>query len=350
MESQLRQAQKMESLGRLAVGIAHDFNNMMSIVIGYSDLIAEKLSATDSSLPRILKIKDAARRATALTRQLLAFSRLEAVNLKVMNLSAHTAQFAKMLPRLLGEDIQLTLSLEQDLWTVKADPSQLDQVLMNLAVNARDAMSYGGRLHIETRNIELTDANTATHPGVKPGPFAMICVSDTGVGISPEITPRIFEPFFTTKQTGNGPGLGLSTVYGIVKRSGGFIGVHSQVGIGTTFKIYLPRNEGPIESDPPIQPAEFACALPRRTILLTEDEPALRELTGQLLRGFGYTVLEADNGVEAIRIAEEYTEPIDLLFTDVVMPGMNGRELADGCIPKYPRSCLLRLYRSSSLW
>ena len=328
LELQLRQAQRMESVGRLAGGMAHDFNNMMTVVIGYSDVIAETLAPSDPSLARIAKIKDAARRATALTQQLLAFSRLQALAPVAMNLSTHIAELGKMLPQLLGEDIHLSLRLDPNLWTVNGDPSQIDQVLMNLVVNARDAMPSGGELVIETRNVTLTDSFTATQPGMRSGPFAMVRVSDTGTGISPEVMPKIFEPFFTTKGIGKGTGLGLATAYGIVKQSEGFIGASSEVGVGTAFEVYLPRyDEWPkqVLLEEASKPQSFGA----KRILLVEDEPMIREITSTILQELGHTVLVASDASEAIRIADQQGGAIDLLLTDVVMPGMNGRELAD---------------------
>ena len=328
LEIQLRQAQRMESVGRLAGGMAHDFNNMMTVVMGYSDVISETLVPPDPNLARIAKIKDAAKRATALTQQLLAFSRLQALTPVAMNLSTHIAELGKMLPQLLGEDIHLSLWLDPNLWTVNADPSQIDQVLMNLVVNARDAMPGGGELSIETRNVTLTDSFTATQPGMHSGTFAVVRVSDAGVGISPEVMPKIFEPFFTTKGLGKGTGLGLATAYGIVKQSGGFIGARSEVGVGTTFEVYLPRYEdspNPAPFQERSEPEPFGT----KRILLVEDEPMLREITSTILQELGHTVLVASDGPEAIRIADKKGGAIDLLLTDVVMPGMNGRELAD---------------------
>lgn len=336
LESQLLQAQKMEAVGRLAGGVSHDFNNIMSIVIGYSDLIAETLSPSDLNLGRIMKIKDAGRRASALISQLLAFSRLQVFAPTLMDLNASITHLAEMLPRLLGEDIQIILPLDQNLWTVQADPSQIDQVLLNLAVNARDAMPQGGKLVIETHNVELDESCSTMHPDVPPGSFAMICVSDTGTGISSEAMPHIFDPFFTTKEMGKGTGLGLSTVYGIVRQSGGFISVDTKVPGGTTFKIYLPRQGGlPTVAAPKRENARPKTVAAKR-ILLAEDDAALRELVSIQLEGLGYTVLAASNGGEALRMAEKQEEPIDLLLTDMVMPGMSGRQLADRLKQKIP--------------
>ena len=328
LESQLLQAQKMEAVGRLAGGVSHDFNNIMAIVIGYSDLIAETLSPSDLNLPRIMKIKEVAQRATALIRQLLAFSRLQVFAPNLMDLNLSITHLAEMLPRLLGEDIRLVLSLDRNLWTVKADPSQIDQVLLNLSVNARDAMPQGGELVIETHNVELDESCATMNPGVAPGPFAMICVSDTGTGISSEVIPHIFDPFFTTKEMGKGTGLGLSTVYGIARQSGGFVSVDTKVPGGTTFKIYLPRQSGLAYVAPPKRENARPRTVASKRILLAEDDAALREIVSIQLEELGYTVLAASNGPEAIRIAEKQ-ERIDLLVSDVVMPGMSGPQLAD---------------------
>ena len=336
LESQLLQAQKMEAVGRLAGGVSHDFNNIMGIVIGYSDLVAETMSPSDENLRRIMKIKDAAQRATALIRQLLAFSRLQVFAPNLVDLNMSITHLAEMLPRLLGEDIQLKLSLDQNLWTVKADPSQIDQVLLNLSVNARDAMPQGGKLVIETHNVELDEAGATMHPGVLPGPFAMICVSDTGTGISSEVMPHIFDPFFTTKEMGKGTGLGLSTVYGIVRQSGGFVSVDTRVPGGTTFKIHLPRQCGLAHVTSPKKESAKPKTVASKRILLAEDDAALREIVSLQLKELGYTVLAASNGREAIRMAEKQEAPIDLLLTDVVMPGMSGRQLADKLKQKIP--------------
>jgi CheY-like chemotaxis protein len=326
----------MEAVGRLAGGVSHDFNNIMGIVLGYSDLIAETLSPSDLNLPRIMKIKDAAQRASALIRQLLAFSRLQVFAPTLMDLNVSITHLAEMLPRLLGEDIRLTLSLDRNLWTVKADPSQIDQVLLNLSVNARDAMPHGGKLVIETHNVELDESCSTMHPDVTLGPFAMICVSDTGTGISSEAMPRIFDPFFTTKEMGKGTGLGLSTVYGIVRQSGGFISVDTKVPGGTTFKIYLPRQCGMAPVAIPKRENARPKTVGSKRILLAEDDAALREIVSIQLEELGYTVLAASNGREALRMAEKQEGPIDLLLTDVVMPGMNGRQLADRLKQKIP--------------
>ncbi len=336
LESQLFQAQKMEAVGRLAGGVSHDFNNIMGIVIGYSDLIAETLPPSDVNLQRIMKVKDAAHRASALIRQLLAFSRQQVFAPMLIDLNACITHLSEMLPRLLGEDIRLILSLDNNLWTVKADPTQIDQVLMNLAVNARDAMPQGGKLVIEAHNVELDGSCVSLPPDVPPGAFAMIRFSDTGMGISPETIPHIFEPFFTTKEMGKGTGLGLSTVYGIVRQSGGFISVETRIPGGTTFKVYLPRQCGTVQVAAPIGKNASPKIVPSKTILFAEDDATLREIVSIQLEELGYTVLAASNGREALRIAEKQKGPIDLLLTDVVMPGMSGRQLADKLKQKIP--------------
>ncbi len=336
LESQLLQAQKMEAVGRLAGGVSHDFNNIMGIVIGYSDLIAETMSPSDVNLPRIMKVKDAAHRASALVLQLLAFSRLQVFSPMLMDLNVCITRLNEMMPRLLGEDIQITLSLDKSLWTVKADPSQIDQVLINLAVNARDAMPQGGELLVEARNVQLDNSCATLPPDVPPGAFVMISFSDTGTGISPEAMPHIFEPFFTTKDMGKGTGLGLSTVYGIVRQSGGFISVDTKVPGGTTFKVYLPRQCGVTQVVPPRRQNPRPRTAVSKTILLAEDDAALREIVSIQLEELGYTVLAAGNGREALCMAAKQEGPIDLLLTDVVMPGMSGRQLADRLKQKLP--------------
>jgi PAS domain S-box-containing protein len=336
LEAQLRQAQKLEAIGTLSSGVAHDFNNIMGVVVGYSDLIAEKLVPSDPNLARIRRIKDAAQRANALTRQLLAFGRQQALAPEVLDLSAHVTQFGKMLPHLLGEEIQLILSLDQNLWSVRADPAQVDQILLNLAVNARDALPHGGKVEIGTRNVDVADSLAAAHPQARPGAFVMISVADTGVGMSPEVMQHIFEPFFTTKARGQGTGLGLATVYGIVEQSGGFISVASEVGGGTRIQVFLPRDGGLTQAATP-QDYAMPPSAPSRTVLLAEDDPALREVVSILLQELGYRVMAASSGPEAIRMAEKHAGTIDLLLSDVVMPEMNGRELADRLHQKDPR-------------
>jgi len=326
LEEQFRQAQKMEAVGKLAGGVAHDFNNLLTAIIGYSDLNLQQLRPGDPLRSDIEEIKKAGQRASSLTRQLLAFSRKQVLEPRVLDLNHTVSDMHKMLQRLIGEDIQLETVLDAALGSVKADPGQLEQVLMNLAVNARDAMPDGGKLTIETANVELDQHYASDHVMVKPGPHVMLAISDTGCGMDRQTQARIFEPFFTTKAIGHGTGLGLSTVYGIVKQSGGSIWVYSEVGKGTTFKIYLPTVDEKVrEFEQTAARAEF----PRgtETILLAEDDETVRKLTTVVLRTQGYQVLEAVNGDAALSICERFEGEIHLLLSDVVMPEMSGREL-----------------------
>jgi len=328
-EEQLRQAQKMEAIGRLAGGIAHDFNNLLTAIKGHAELLLAEIDESSSKRADIEEIWKASERAAVLTRQLLAFSRQQVSQPRVLNLNDVVNEIGSMLGRLIGEDVELVLLPDPDLGYVMADPGQMEQVLMNLAVNARDAMPRGGRLTIETSNVELADDFPHRFAyDVRPGPYVMISVTDTGVGMDKEVQKRIFEPFFTTKEKGKGTGLGLSTVYGIVQQSGGYIWVDSRLGQGTTFKIYLPRVQaGPVEVEPvTVSPTS---ATGSETILVVEDEPAVRALICKTLRKNGYTVLEAVNGRDALRAASEHRGPLDLVLTDVVMPEMGGKELAE---------------------
>jgi PAS domain S-box-containing protein len=330
LEEQFRQAQKMEAVGRLAGGVAHDFNNLLMVIQGYADLLAERLPAGDSLRRNAEQIQTAAQRAAGLTRQLLAFSRKQIMEPKVLSVHTVVAEMEKMLRRLIGEDIDLVTSTVPDLWPVKADRSQIEQVVMNLAVNARDAMPTGGRLTIETANIAL-DASTS-HPTVAlaPGEYVVLSVTDNGCGMDEKTQAHIFEPFFTTKEKGKGTGLGLATVYGVVKQSGGYIWVYSEPGHGTTFKIYLPKiqEENPIATQDGLSDSR---SVPRGSgvALLVEDEKGVRDLTREYLEMTGYKVLIAENGHTALELAAMHAGPIDLLITDIVMPGINGRELAD---------------------
>ncbi len=328
LEQQLRQAQKMEAVGRLAGGIAHDFNNLLMVISGYSEFLLERIGSNQELRGPAQEIANAAERATSLTRQLLAFSRKQMLAPKVIDLNAVVTENLKMLTRVIGEDIDLVMVPSADIGAVKADPGQIEQVIMNLAVNARDAMPHGGKLTIETANVTLDDNYARFHAPVQPGDYIMLAISDTGMGMDAETQNHIFEPFFTTKGT-KGTGLGLSTVYGIIKQSGGYVWVYSEPDKGTTFKIYLPR----VSASGEVADAEAAVAINNshqnvETILLVEDEPNLRELTLQYLQKQGYTVLEAGDGATAIQASNAHQGPIHLLLTDVIMPGMNGRELA----------------------
>jgi two-component system, cell cycle sensor histidine kinase and response regulator CckA len=337
LEEQFRQAQKMEAVGRLAGGIAHDFNNLLMVIQGYADLLADKLPAGDSLRRNAEQIQTAAQRASSLTRQLLAFSRKQIMEPKVLNIRTVVADMEKILRRLIGEDVDLETSYAPGLGLVKADRSQIEQVIMNLAVNARDAMPQGGRLTIETSNVEF-DASRLHPPVVlAPGKYVMLAVTDNGSGMDAETQAHIFEPFFTTKEQGKGTGLGLATVYGVVKQSGGYVWVYSEPGHGTTFKIYLPRIEE--EVTPESRDSRVASSsLPRgsEVVLLAEDEKGVRELAREYLEMSGYTVLEAENGHVALELATMHVGPIHLLMTDVVMPGISGRELADRVVSIRP--------------
>jgi two-component system, cell cycle sensor histidine kinase and response regulator CckA len=327
LEDQLRQAQKMEAVGRLAGGVAHDFNNLLMVIKGHTELLLNVLPHGDPSARKVELIDRAADRAASLTRQLLAFSRMQVLQPRVINLNKIVEDMGKLIPRLLGEDVDLVIRTSPDLGAIRADASQMEQVIMNLAVNARDAMPGGGRLVIETSNTELDRSYANARPVITPGPYILLAVSDTGTGMDQDTQARIFEPFFTTKEQGKGTGLGLSTVYGVVKQSGGFIWVYSEVGKGTSFKIYLPRVDQPIDAAGKV--ASYA-EIPRgtETVLLAEDESDVRELAREFLEAAGYTVIEARNGQEALKLAAEGSDEIDLLVSDLVMPGMTGQQLA----------------------
>jgi PAS domain S-box-containing protein len=329
LEQQLRQSQKMEAVGRLAGGIAHDFNNLLMVISGYSEFLLERLGDEPRLRGPAQEIASAAERASSLTRQLLAFSRKQMLAPRIVSLNDVATENLKMLTRMIGEDIDLVLVPGPGLWPVRADAGQIEQVIMNLAVNARDAMPSGGKLTIETSNVTLDDEYARFHAPVRPGDYVMVAISDTGAGMDTETQSHIFEPFFTTKGT-KGTGLGLSTVYGIVKQSGGYIWVSSEVGRGTTFKIYLPRVASVGEPAALVAtPVEFKKVEPgTETILLVEDEANLRYLARQYLEKQGYKVIEAADGAVAMQIAVAHEAVIHLLLTDVIMPGMNGRELA----------------------
>jgi len=328
LENQLQQARRMEAVGRLAGGVAHDFNNLLTIIKGYVELALNRVTSHPELRGNIQQIADAADRAVTLVRQLLAFSRKQVLKPKVLDLNSIVLNMDKMVRRLMSETVEMTTKVEKHLAAVKADPGQIEQVILNLIVNARDAMPDGGRLWIETKNVELNASFASDQSLIKPGSYVMLSVMDTGVGISPDTLPHIFEPFYTTKESSRGTGLGLSTVYGIVKQSGGHIMVTSEVGKGTTFKVYLPRVEDSFQAPRKREWAETPGEKGKETILLVEDEPAVRGLAHMVLSEQGYTVIEAQNSEEAVRLAGKHGSEIHLLLTDVVMPGMSGHDLA----------------------
>lgn len=327
-EEQLRQSQKMDAIGQLAGGVAHDFNNLLTVITGYSDLALRRMPANDELRKPILEISKAGVRAAGLTRQLLAFSRRQMLQAKVLDLNSVVTEMDTMLQRLIGADVDLVTLLNPSLGQIKADPGQLEQVLLNLVVNARDAMPKGGKITIETGHVYLDDAYAIEHAAVHPGHYVVLTVSDTGTGMDAHIQKQVFEPFFTTKEVGKGTGLGLATVYGIVKQSEGSISVYSELGTGTTFKVYLPRVDEVREVEefaPDSQPVPGGS----ETILLVEDEDLVRRLAVAVLKEFGYAVITAANGEEGLRICKEFEGHIDLMISDVVMPLMGGRELAE---------------------
>jgi PAS domain S-box-containing protein len=340
LQEELRQSQKMEAIGRLAGGIAHDFNNLLTVISGNCELSFLQLKGRDPLKENIQEIKRAADRATSLTRQLLAFSRRQILEPKVLDLNTIIKDLDKMLRRVIGENIKLVTLLSDGLGTVRTDPGWMEQVIINLALNARDAMPSGGKLIIETTNVELGESYAQSHVAMKPGRHVKLCVRDTGTGMSPEVRERLFEPFFTTKAKGKGTGLGLSTVYGIVMQSGGNICVHSEPGLGTTFEIYLPRVDESLEEmrekvtrEEPPHGSE--------TILVVEDEEDVRSLLVQVLEMQGYTVLETSCGEDALEVSKNRKEPIHMILTDVVMTGMSGRQLADQLLPLQPKTKVL---------
>ena len=337
LEEQFRQAQKMEAVGRLSGGVAHDFNNLLGVIIGYAEFAQERIESPDSIRGSIDEILKAGKRAASLTRQLLAFSRLQVLDPKIIDLNSAVTDMDKLLRRVIGEDINLETSLARDLGRVKADQGQFEQVIVNLAVNARDAMPHGGKLIIATENFVMDEDFVRRYPyPVRPGPYVLLTVTDTGIGMDGETKARAFEPFFTTKEKGKGTGLGLSTVYGVVKQSAGYIDVESSPGVGTTFKIYLPRVNEEIEARTHSSDGIIRAARGTETILLVEDEESLRRLTRTSLELGGYKVLEAEDGSSALKASDSHDGSIDLLLTDIVMPGMGGRELAQELTRRRP--------------
>ena len=339
LEEQLLQSQKMEAIGQLAGGVAHDFNNLLTVISGYTDLMLMRDGLDASLRGHLGEVKRAGDQAARLTRQLLAFSRRQVMAPRVLDLNGVTASMDNMLRRLIGEDIDLVTVMDENLGRVKADPGQIESVIMNLALNAKDAMPDGGKLTLETANVELDESFAATHVGVRAGPHVMISMSDTGCGMTAEVQSHIFEPFFTTKERGRGTGLGLSTVYGIVKQSGGSIWVYSEVGCGTTFKVYLPRVDEDAEAveAQAVQPHSKGT----ETVLLVEDEESLRSMVRSVLESAGYEVLEAGGGSEAVSLCISHDRPIHLLLTDVVMPQMSGKEVSDRVIDAHPETKVL---------
>jgi len=334
LEEQFRQSQKMEAVGQLAGGIAHDFNNLLTAILGNTQLLLRDLPPGDAKRSDVEEIRKASERAASLTRQLLAYSRRQMLQPKVLDLNVVVAEMDKMLRRLIGEHIALVAALQSDLGHVRADPNQIEQVIVNLAVNARDAMPDGGKLTIETANVDLDETFAQAHLGSVPGAYAMLAVTDTGHGMDVNVRAHLFEPFFTTKEVGKGTGLGLATVYGIVKQSGGYISVYSERGRGSTFKIYLPRIATP--SATPAAPPRVGAARGSETVLVVEDELAVLTLSRRALEAQGYVVLAASDAAAALRVVERHGGTIHLLLTDVVMPGMSGRDLADRLAAQRP--------------
>jgi nitrogen-specific signal transduction histidine kinase/CheY-like chemotaxis protein len=335
IEAQLQQAQKLESVGRLAGGVAHDYNNALSVIIGFAELALDEVAPDSPLRANLDEILKAALSATDITRQLLAFARKQKIDPKILDLNANVENMLKMLRRLIGEDIDLCWVPGTDLWPILIDPSQVNQVLANLCVNARDAITGVGKITIETKNTSIDQAYCADHAGFSPGDYIHLTVSDNGCGMGREILENIFEPFFTTKGADKGTGLGLPTVYGIVKQNNGFINVYSEPGYGTTINIYLPRHEGRIvdvqDAKPEIMPISQG-----ETVLLVEDDQPILKLAREILHKLGYQVLAADKPTKAMRLAEEYAGRIHLLVTDVIMPEMDGHELAEKLAALYP--------------
>jgi len=335
LEQQFRQAQKMEAVGRLAGGVAHDFNNMLTVINGYSEVVFRKLRPDDPIREMVSEVRRAGERAAALSRQLLTFSRQEVLAPEVLDLNAVVRELGKLLRRVIGEDIDLCTNLQSNVGSVKADPGQIEQVVINLAVNARDAMPRGGKITLVTRNVYLDESYCWRHVQVRPGPYVLLAVSDTGHGMTEEVKARLFEPFFTTKEPGKGTGLGLAMAFGVIKQSGGHIEVYSEPGLGTTFKIYLPRVEGSAaggKSWHGLSPAPRG----NETLLVAEDEDGVRSFSRAALQEAGYTVLEASDGADALRVVGQHDGPIHLLVSDVVMPQLGGRDLAERLLQLHP--------------
>jgi hypothetical protein len=326
LEEHLRHSQRMESIGLLAGGVAHDFNNLLTVINGYADMALQELPADSPLCENVAEIQGAGNRAADLTKQLLAFSRRQVIQPTILNLNVVITDIQKMLRRLIGEDVEIVIKLAEDLGNVQADPGQLQQIIVNLAVNARDAMPNGGMLYLETANVNLDDSVSPGQAEAKVGPYVVLTVTDTGTGMTPEVKQRVFEPFFTTKALGAGTGLGLATVYGMVKQSGGWISLYSEVGVGSSFRIFLPRTDAEVAKT-----VVVAKTAPEgdETVLVVEDQSEVRSFAVTALRRYGYNVLSAEAGTEALRIATEHPGPIHLLVTDIVMPGMTGFELAE---------------------
>ncbi len=336
-EAQLRQSQKMEAIGRLAGGIAHDFNNILTAITGYSGLLKKRMGEDHEMFREVEEINKAAQRAADLTSQLLAFSRQQVLQTKILNLNDVVDDMNRMVRRLIGEDVELVTQPGLDLGAVEADPGQIEQVILNLAVNARDAMPDGGKLVILTQNVRIDAAEIeGVRAGVEPGDYVVMSLSDTGTGMNDEVRAQLFEPFFSTKEKGKGTGLGLSTVYGIVKQSDGYITVETAVGEGTTFHVYLPRVENEATATEAVETAFAARSTGTETILLVEDDESVRELASEILAQSGYTVIEACNGVDALEIYNEKPGEVDMLVTDIVMPQMGGKELARQLVDASP--------------
>jgi two-component system cell cycle sensor histidine kinase/response regulator CckA len=335
LQTQLFESQKLESIARLAGGIAHDFNNLLTVILGCTEVLRQDLaSGMPANVDDVEEVRTAGERARELTRQLLAFARRQVIEPVSLDLTAMIRNSEKLLRRVLNEDIVLEVALQPDLWSVRCDPGQLEQILLNLVVNARDAMAHGGVLRIETSNQEVTDAQESLHSGISPGPYVRLAIHDSGIGMSPEVKARLFEPFFTTKPVGKGTGLGLATVHGIVKQSGGFIRAESEPGYGTTFEILLPRAR-----DAGSAPRDVEAIPARRggeTVLLVEDDPHVRSVTARTLLSDGYQVLVASNGIEALELVSSHRGPLDLLLTDVIMPGVDGRKVAEAIRSQWP--------------